>query len=77
MVIGIATMHTKLCKPHDPCHLHKSFLLNDKKEIGLNNVAKIDTEVTHHGIVPSPLKNSFPCISFFEKCNPANRTAAR
>ena len=43
------------------------FPANDRNEIGLNSVAKIDTEVTHHGTVPSPLKYSFPFISFFAK----------
>lgn len=45
----------------------------DKKDIGLNSVANIETDVTHHGIVPSPLKYSF-AVSFLEKCNPANNT---
>ena len=39
--------------------------------MGLNNVANMETEVTHHGMVPSPLKNSFPFISFLEKKSPA------
>lgn len=50
---------------------------SDKKEIGLSSVAKMDTEVTHHGTVPSLLKYSLPFISFLEKCRPANRTAAK
>ena len=39
----------------------------DKKEIGLRRVAKMETQVTHQGMVPSPLKNSLPFISFLEK----------
>ena len=49
-------------------NLHERMgIVYDKNEIGLNNVANIDTEVTHHGTVPSPLKYSFPFISFFAK----------
>ncbi len=55
----------------------KELPANDKKEIGLSNVANIDTLVTHQGIVPSPLKNSLPFISFLEKYRPANKTAAK
>ena len=37
-----------------------------RNEMGLSSVAKMETQVTYHGIVPSPLKNSLPFISFFE-----------
>ena len=55
----------------------KEFPARDKKEIGLNSVAKIETDVTHHGMVPSPRKNSLPFISFLEKARPTSRTASR
>lgn len=55
------------CANHSSQEPAYEFPAKDKKEIGLSNVAKIETEVTHQGTVPSPLKYSFPFISFFAK----------
>ena len=66
IVMGIATIIPNCANHmiHVPAY---EFPARDRNDIGLNKVAKMETDVTHHGIVPSPLKNSFPFISFLEK----------
>ena len=58
----------------------KEIIKGEIETKGTNIIAlirNIETDVTHHGIVPSPLKYSFPFISFFEKYNPASNTSPK
>ena len=44
----------------------KELPARDRKEMGLSRVAKMETEVTHQGIVPTPLKYALPFFAFGE-----------
>ena len=68
--------HAQLGKPHDP-GAGVGVPARDRKEMGLNNVANMETEVTHHGMVAVSLKELFSLHLLLEKKSPANNTAAR
>ena len=45
---------------------------SDRNEIGLSSVAKIDTDVTHHGTVPSLLKSQINISKTLHLLPPSN-----